>query len=609
MQASASPSVDRRRGGRRARRAWATLVRRGRRRVAPRTLLRAGIFILAVLLASTAWGVATASAEASLGPHVARYEVTLDHQVTIDLGPLGTVVIDSPLPLTLGARVVVQEIPREVTAVDDAATLDAVAADLQGYIQFFTGPEATLEVAVRALVVDAARRAALAAAVIVAVTGLSRVALGPGRRAELASELRPYRAVTAGATVLALAISGTLTRSTPLDEADTMARPASGVFDDTPLEGARITGRLSGIIDTYGGYLVDAYKSNEVFYDRATADLKVAWEARAAADDRLQAAVGGAAVSLSSPPGSAPSPPSPSVAPASTPSGSPAAATDRPTHAVSPSPSGTPDPTPTQEPPGSEPLVLLVVSDLHCNVGMARVIRAAVELSGARIVLNAGDTTINGTAVEQYCVTAFAAALPDGVTMVVSDGNHDSADTADHERRAGARVLDGETIEVEGIRVLGDGDPSATRIGIGTVLSGQETVGQAGRRLADVACAEPAGVDLLLVHNPNMGNAALAQGCAPAQVSGHRHRRQGPDLRGPGVLYVSSSTAGAALDQPTVGPLNGPAEMTVLRFDPDMRRFLDHRVVSIQPDGTVRVGFAVRWPTAPVVFPPEGGPR
>src|SRR5665647_2026842 len=83
--------------------------------------------------------------------------------------------------------------------------------------------------------------------------------------------------------------------------------------------------------------------------------------------------------------------------------------------------------------PPAEPVVMLLVSDLHCNIGMAEVIGAVAELSGAQVVLNAGDTTLNGTAVESYCVTAFADALPDGATMLVVTGNHDSPETAAQE--------------------------------------------------------------------------------------------------------------------------------------------------------------------------------
>ncbi len=558
--------------------------------------------LLALLVPSVAWGVATASAQATLGPHLARYEVTLDGDVTIDLGPLGTLVTDSPLPLALGARVVVQEIPREVTSVEPADTLEALGGDLRGYVQFFSAPGATIDAAVERLVLDAARRTALAMVGLALAAWLVRATLGPARRDELLHTARPYTGMAAGATAVVVLLAGTVTASGERALDDTGSTAASRVFDDTPLEGARITGRLAGVIDTYGGQVVDAYRDNEEFYDGATASLREAWAAREEADRALAAAraamlpggstdaAGGAEVEE----------------PADDPAGDPTVApTDEPTEEPADEPTEGPTEEPEDEAP--EPVVLLVVSDLHCNVGMARVIRAAAELSGAQVVLNAGDTTVNGTAVEEYCVDAFADAVPDGVELVVADGNHDSEETSAQERRAGATVLDGEVVEVAGLRILGDSDPNATRIGVGTVPVGEETIGAAAQRLADVACADGA-VDLLLVHNPNVGNLALDEGCVPAQVSGHQHRRIGPLRFGEGVRYVSSSTAGAALGQATIGPLNAVAEMTVLRWDPATRTLLDHRLLRVDPAGDAQVGFAVRWPGAPVEQqqPPPG---
>ena len=92
-----------------------------------------------------------------------------------------------------------------------------------------------------------------------------------------------------------------------------------------------------------------------------------------------------------------------------------------------------------------------MVSDLHCNVGMAEVIRAAIEATGATVVLNGGDTTANGSEVEAYCVTAFDRAIPDDVRVVVADGNHDSAVIAGKERDAGWTVLNGGVVDVGGV--------------------------------------------------------------------------------------------------------------------------------------------------------------
>lgn len=555
---------------------------RQRHRVTLRGLLRVAALVLILLVPSVIWGITTASTEASLGPHLARYEVTTDDEVTVDLGPLGTLVIDSPLPAGLGARIVVQEIPREVTAVDPADTLAALGGDLRGYVQFFSGPQATLDGVVRAIVLDAARRTAIAMVVLAVLGWVVRALLGEVRRGQLLEATRNHQSLLAGAAVVGVLVVGTVTSSGTRALDDDASTTASRVFDGTPLEGARITGRLAGVIDTYGGYLVDAYQSNEDFYNRSVTSLHAAWDAREVTDETLRTLRA---------------------------AGLPGALDDLEERSEAETGTGTETDEPGAGQVAPDPVVALVVSDLHCNVGMARVIRAAAERAGADLVLNAGDTTVNGTAVEEYCITAFLQAVPDGAVMVVADGNHDSAETAAQERLAGATVLSGDVIEVAGLRILGDSDPNETRIGSGTSPVGEETMGEAGRRLADVACGSPDGVDLLLVHNPNVGTAALESGCVPAQVSGHQHRRIGPLPLGDGIRYVNSSSAGAAHGQPTIGPLNGVAELTVLRFHPETGALLDYRLVQVRPDSSVTVGVALRWPSGGTVWEPTGRAR
>ncbi|WP_372594362.1 metallophosphoesterase [Actinotalea sp.] len=522
---------------------------------------RVAALVALIVFGSLTWGVATATAEGTFGPHLARYAVTVDGAATVDLGPLGTLVIDSPVPV-LGARVTVQEIPASLTTVDLATTLENLSSDLQEYLELFSAPQEALGAAIEALVLDALTRAGLLAAALLLSLAALRWLLGPSRRVELAATWgRHSRTVSAG-VVLVLVAGGTLSASVPRTAATGEDRQASAVFDGTPLEGARLTGRLAGLIDTYGGYAVTAYRENEAFYDGAATALDEAWTDRAEVE---------------------------------------AAAAER-TALISPSATTDADAATSED-----PIVAVVVSDLHCNVGMARVIGRLATVSDADLVLNAGDSTMDGTSVESYCVDAFAAAVPAGTAYVIADGNHDSAETAAQERAAGARVLDGQVIEVAGLRILGDSDPHETRVGSGTSRVGEEGVAEVGNRLADVACTD-GDVDLLLVHDPDVGTEALERGCVPAQVSGHWHRRIGPLWTGEGVRYVSSSTAGAILNEPTVGPLNGTAELTILRFDRASGAISDSRVVQVRPDGTVAVGPAVGWPVRPVSAPRWGDP-
>lgn len=537
------------------RQVWASAGERlgdlGRRRVPPRRVARWLLVALMVLLPSATWGVTTASTQGSLGPHTARYDVTVDGSVTVDLGPLGTLVIDSPLPLGLGARVVVQEIPAEVTAIDAVTSLESLGAVVEDYVAFFTGPQATVAVAVRGLVTDAIRRTVLAALLLTAAGVATRLALGRERRAELVAAWRPHRAATTGSLGVILLVAATVAGSDVVTTSTGDERTASAVFDGTPLEGARLTGRLAGVVDTYGGYAVDAWRENETFYADADEAVRSAWRARQEADLRLVSA------QFAEP--------------------------------------GDQD----------EAITAVVVSDLHCNVGMATIIGTVVELSDADLVINGGDTTVNGTVVESYCIQAFADAIPDDTPVVVVNGNHDSPDTTDQERGVGWTVLDGNVVEVAGLRILGDSDPRATRIGTGTTLVGDETVASRSERLAQTACEDDEGVDLLLVHDPAVGTETLLRGCAPAQISGHYHQRIGPLRFGQGTRYTSASTAGALLGAPTVGPLSGVAEITILRLNPETRRIVDYRLVRVLPDATATVTVALQWPADPPKRTPD----
>lgn len=518
------------------------------RAVAPRVALA-----LVAVLAALMFGVSTAEAEGTLGPHLARYEMTVDNAVTIDLGPLGTIVIDSPLPGVLGARVVVQEIPAELTSLDESQTIDALSGDLQRYVQFFGAPQATIEAAARALALDAGRRALGALALMVVAGWAGRQALGATRRAELSIELRQHAGLVAGGVALTLVVAATVTASGARPPAPDAQGQMSSVFDGTPLEGARITGRLAGLVDTYGAQALKAYRDNEAYYAAAADAVEQAWHTELDREKTAALLDGGTSSS-------------------------------------------------------NQTVTALLVSDLHCNVGMAAVIKRVAALSDVDLVLNAGDSTVDGTSVESYCVQTFADAVPAGVPYVIADGNHDSAQTAATERAVGATVLSGHVVDVDGIRILGDSDPNETRIGEGTRPKSTETATEEGERLADLAC-DDGDVDLLLIHTPAVGEQALRRGCVPTQLSGHLHTRYGPVLIGEGVRYISSSTAGALLNEPTVGPLRGTAELTVLYLDAETHRVVRYRLVQVRPSGEAVVGPAVGWPTylEPVPAPRPGG--
>ncbi|WP_249668967.1 metallophosphoesterase family protein [Cellulomonas hominis] len=519
------------------------LARRGSARFAARVALLVGATAAALVV-----GVTTANAPGRFGPHEARYEVTADSTVTVDVGPLGTVQVDSPLPLGLGARVEVAEIPAGAGPLAGDDTLGALSADVREYAQLFGAPEAAVHDAVRALAADAARRTGLVLVVLIGGWFAGRRLVGAARIAELADVLRrtQVRAAAAGAAAALLLVAGVSTT------AHARPRPAgataSAVFDGTPLEGARITGRLGGLVDTYGGMAVAAYRENQQFYARADRSLTAAWDGWA--DD----------------------------------------------HPASGDRAGT-------------QTTVLVVSDLHCNVGMARIITTLTRLSGAQVVLDAGDTVMNGSGIERYCATTFADAVPDGVDLVTAPGNHDSPETTAAYADAGALVLDGEVVEVDGMRLLGAPDPRQDRLLAEPTQS--ESHASVGERLGRVACADPEGVDLVLFHNPRVAPTLMADGCVPALVSGHMHTRTDPEQVGHGIRYVSGSTAGAQENASRLGPLKGTAELTVLHWDPRTRRITDWQLVEIGTDARATVGERRPWPLPmpwTIATPDQGGP-
>lgn len=482
-----------------------------RRQLSRHLLLALATSVLALL-----FGVLTATADSTLGPHRATYAVDLSQRVVIDLGPLGAVHLDSPAA-PLGVTVTVHEIP----ASPQADFLAGVGADLAAYTQLASHPRAALTPAFHALVTDALGRAAVAG-------GLGLILLTVLHTGDRPLQLTRRNAFALGAVVLtatSLAILPSLMRPDVLTE-------RAEVLAGTPFEGIRLSGRLADLVNAYGPSVVAAFEENEAFYDGVAATAARAF---------------------------------------------------RPAVAVAAPRSGW-DIAPPRD--AADLTVAVFVSDLHCNVSMARVVRALADEVGADLVFNGGDTVVSGTAAESFCVNAFAQEID--VPVVVAGGNHDSTLTADQSRGAGWHVLDGDVVEVANLRILGDTDPTFTAVGSGTRPGRDESMAAMGERLRDVACAD-GGLDVLLIHNPRAASATAEAGCARLTLSGHLHRTVGPEVTAAGTWrYVSSSSGGGNNGGRTIGTLQSSADLTVLRFDAGGAP-VDHAVVTIAPSGAVTV--------------------
>ncbi|MDR0365979.1 MAG: metallophosphoesterase [Bifidobacteriaceae bacterium] len=546
-------------------------------------------------------GVATARTEYSFGPHEALYEVTVDSHLTIDLGPLGAAVLPSPLPGPLnlfGLRVAVGPIPADLAT--DVVDTQALAADLTEYGQAYMGVGTTLEGAAKRLVGDAAIRAGGYWTGVMVVTIFALMLAGRSRRNQVGMWAARHRwqAAVSGVAVVAVGLVGTGWLIS-LQRENLSVTPVA-LLDDTPLEGAHLTGRLGQLAADYGDVFLNAYRDNVRFYEEASKNVEAVFaEQRAEAAERAEyeprsgaEADAAASATPGEPSASASANASegaaarPSADPSGDPSGDPSA---DPSADPSTSPSAGPDrPWEHGKDPygGLEPVV--VYSDLHCNVGMGQVVGAAAIGSRTKLVLDAGDTTMDGTAVERYCIDTLAQSLPAGIDWVVATGNHDTDLTKDQLRGAGARVLDGHIINARGFRILGDADAEHTEVGVGGGLVGDEDQGQIAQRLADTACDATSKVDLLLIHDPAVAQTALEEGCVPLAVSGHIHNRIDPHLVGAGVGYVASSTGRDINETTTIGPLASPAEITVLLFD-SHHRLVAWQLLTVNPDASAEL--------------------
>ncbi|NNV09191.1 metallophosphoesterase, partial [Geobacillus sp. MMMUD3] len=192
-------------------------------------------------------------------------------------------------------------------------------------------------------------------------------------------------------------------------------------FAGTPLAGSQVTGRLGGIIDQAFTAVRDFSEDNDAFYDAVLAGLRGAWSERPLSGDWTS-------------------------------------------QGMVPPPAGK---------AGVSTFVLS--SDVHCNIGMARVVGAVTRLSGADALIDAGDVTMTGTSAENYCIDVLGNELPEGLPRMFVKGNHDSQETARHARRSGWTVLDDSTAELAGVRFFGGPDPRRTVFGSGPQLETELT--------------------------------------------------------------------------------------------------------------------------------------
>lgn len=526
--------------------------------------------LAAVALVTLPWALFTSRADLTFGPHEAQYRVTADSRLTVDFGPLGELLVPAEdyIPLGLGLHVDIGEIPvsgddrdEERPAADPdevkdpgGGSIDALGGDIASYASLFSSPQAQIDQVVEGLSREILTRWALAVCLVTGgLVGLAAF-LGSQRldgivRALVGKELIGICLVI----VLVLTGLGGLVLNRPKPIA---ADPA---FDGTPLAGSQVTGRLGGVIDTALTAVQDFAEDNDAFYDQVLAALRQQWDRRPITGNWTDRGM---------------------VPPAGAAGQEDADDSDR---AVS---------------------TFVFGSDLHCNIGMARVVGEVAGMSGADAYIDGGDITMTGTSAENYCLDVLDDELPDEMPRMIVKGNHDSTETTQHAKTRGWEVLEDSTAEMAGVTFFGAADPRRTVFGSGAQLETELTADQYAQRLRDEACETD--FDIMLIHDAAVGAPSLRAGCADYALSGHWHRRVGPETFGSGVRYLSSTTGGALANALTPGPLKMNAELSIIRVDNATKRPIDVQIITVTPEMEVHIDPWVRFPEPlPLVAQPH----
>ncbi|TDO61043.1 calcineurin-like phosphoesterase family protein [Kribbella sp. VKM Ac-2571] len=243
--------------------------------------------------------------------------------------------------------------------------------------------------------------------------------------------------------------------------------------------------------------------------------------------------------------------------------------------------------------PNENEKVALLVSDRHDNIGIDAFAAAVAKAGGAKLLIDAGDDTSSGQSWEAFSINSLRQHFKDFKVVAVA-GNHDAGGHIEGSmRKAGFTVLDSKPVEVEGIRFLGDSDPTST--GLGSADSpGDETIEHQSQRLADVACDQPDDkrISTMVVHDPSSFADTAARGCATLLLSGHLHRQVGPEHRVVDnravTTYTNGTTGGAAYAFALGYTLRKPGEVTLITYQKGLPVGL--QAVTAQPSGDVTVG-------------------
>jgi len=211
--------------------------------------------------------------------------------------------------------------------------------------------------------------------------------------------------------------------------------------------------------------------------------------------------------------------------------------------------------------PDPSTIRVLDVSDIHDNPAAWSVMHSIAHQFAVNFIIDSGDLTDHGSSPENELAGEIRTFH---IPYVFIRGNHDSRATmAAVARQRNAIVLTGQIVTVDGLRIIGHGDPRFTP-NLNVKVAGEESVAAMGQRLAAAAQAARPPPDIAVVHDP--AAAAPFAGLVPLVLAGHIHRRVTWMLSKDTRVFVQGSTGGAGLRALQSSPPT-PIECSVLYFD------------------------------------------
>lgn len=224
--------------------------------------------------ASTAGAAFLDPTNTEVGPHEATVTLSMDSALTIDISPLGSIILPQEGTNGFGAQVELGEIPG--TDSDDPNQVELFTeADVEEYVQFFSSTESTQDEAISAIARNALGFAPLGGLVTLGLYGL----VGRRRWAELWERTHDpiAKRILIGGAVLSLTTS-CVAWNQASEDTEGVGIPISSAFDDTGLEGARVTGKpLQNLLNQYGAQAMGYIERNNTFFSEVEHNLVTAF--------------------------------------------------------------------------------------------------------------------------------------------------------------------------------------------------------------------------------------------------------------------------------------------------------------------------------------------